>query len=124
MRVARWNPEKTNKAIYGNAMDRLETLGDAVADKARSLVPVGKSRARYKNGKDWSEREAGALRASIRVVRLKGDPKKNIRVYAGSRKTYYARFVEYGTAKMKARPFLRPALKAAKAMAKAILMGG
>jgi len=49
------------------------------------------------------------------VTRLAGDPKNDVRVYAGGRQSdkltaYYARFVEYGTCYMARRSFLRPAL--------------
>jgi len=93
-------------------MDRLQTIAEHVASDARSRVPVGKDIPQGR-GK-WSKREAGALKKSIRVVRLHGDPKMNVRVYAGNRDVFYALWVERGTVKMKARPFLRPALNAAK----------
>ncbi len=112
MRLANWNPDLASDQEVKNAMDILEMAAEAVADKARSLVPVGKDIAQGK-GK-WSKREAGALKKSIRVVRLKGDPKLNIRVYAGSREVFYARFPEYGTVKMLAKPYLRPSMGAAK----------
>ncbi len=124
MRVANWNAEKVLKGVVAASMDRLEEIGNIIANKAKSLVPVGIDRAQYKTGKDWTARRAGALKASIRVVRLHGDPKRNVRVYAGSRKVFYARFVERGTVKMRARPFLRPALNASKSPAKAILNKG
>ena len=124
MRVANWNAEKVLKGVIAASMDRLEEIGKIIADKAKTLAPVGVDRAQYKTGKDWTARRAGALRDSIRVVRLHGDPKKNIRVYAGSRKVFYARFVERGTVKMRARPFLRPALNASKSEARALLNRG
>jgi len=124
MRIANWNAEKVLKGAIAASMDRLEEIGHIIADKAKTLVPVGKDRPAYGNGKDWTARQAGALRASIRVVRLHGDPKKNVRVYAGSLKVYYARFVEKGTVKMRARPFLRPALNASKSAARALLNRG
>lgn len=61
----------------------------------------------------WTGREPGSLKASVRKVE-KLDRPGNIRVYAGSKKIYYARFVEYGTASTgwggpaKAQPFMRP----------------
>ncbi len=79
-------------------------------------IPAGKGK--------WSGRDAGALRDSIRAVRLYGDDRKNIRVYAGSRKVFYARFVERGTVKMKKRPYLRPALSSSKPEIKRILLYG
>jgi HK97 gp10 family phage protein len=111
MRIANWNPNKITAEIEKKAMDRLEKAGEVVASRARGIVPV----------------KSGKLKASIRVTRLKGDPKQNIRVYAGNRQKdgpFYAHMVEYGTVKMKARPFLRPAINASKSSIKAIMENG
>jgi HK97 gp10 family phage protein len=122
MRVAKWSTKEADMQIQVNAMDRLQEVAEAIAEEARRHVPVGQNVPAGK-GK-WSAREAGALKRSIRVVRLHGDPKKNVRVYAGSREVYYARFVEYGTAKMRARPFLRPAVQAMKSKIGKVFQGG
>jgi HK97 gp10 family phage protein len=120
MRLANWHPEKITAEIEKRAMDRLEKAGEGVAAKACQLVPV----------------DTGTLKNSIRVTRLKGDPKMNIRVYAGNRVkggsmkkgaergAFYAHFIEYGTVKMSARPFMRPALNASKSAIKATLENG
>lgn len=71
----------------------------------------------------WMGREPGSLKASIRKVEKFNRP-GNIRVYAGSGKVYYARFVEYGTASTgwggpaKAQPYMRPSFLAIKGTAK------
>lgn len=123
MRVQNWNPGPITAEIEKKAMDRLETAAGLVAARARMLVPIGKDVPQGK-GK-WSKREAGALRNSIRLTRLKGDPKLNIRVYAGNKKdVFYARFVEYGTIKMPAKPYLRPALNGMGPRIKSILENG
>ncbi len=121
MRVENWHPEVITAEIEKKAMDRLAKAAEVVASKARSHCPVGFTVPKGK-GK-WSGREAGALKKTIRVVRLKGDPKQNIRVYAGNKEVFYARFVEYGTIKMGARPFMRPALNQSKAEIKSIVEG-
>jgi HK97 gp10 family phage protein len=120
MKVSNWHPEVITAEIEKRAMDRLEKAGGVVADRARQIVPV----------------DTGALRNSIRVTRLKGDPKQNIRVYAGNRVkggsmkkgaergAFYAHMVEFGTVKMGARPFLRPALNASKNDIKSIVENG
>lgn len=111
---AKWNPIGPITAeIEKAAMDRLETAAGYVAGMARSLCPVGKDK--YVKGE--LVHRAGALRRTIRVVRLKGDPKLNIRVYAGKYVGNtpiipYARSVEFGTSIMPAKPFMRPAIKA------------
>ena len=111
----KWNPlGPITAAIEKKALDRLETAAEQVAERARVLVP----------------KDTHALEKSIRVVRLKGDPKLNVRVYAGNRKrrkeggAFYAHMVEYGTVKMKAKPFLRPAFNAVKGRVKGIVENG
>ena len=111
MRIANWHPEVITADVEKKAMDRLEKAGELVADRARQKVPV----------------LSGKLRDSIRVTRLKGDPKQNIRVYAGSRQkggAFYAHMVEYGTVKMPAKPFLRPALNECKGRIRGIVQNG
>lgn len=101
MKVVNWSPEKITAEVEKRAMDRLEKAAEVVANAARQKVPV----------------DTGKLKETIRVRRLKGDPKQDVRVYAGSREkggAYYAHMVEYGTVKMKAKPFLRPALNQSK----------
>jgi HK97 gp10 family phage protein len=109
MRVE-WNPEVITAQAEKFIMDRLEVAGEQIAADARQRVPV----------------KSGKLKDSIRVTRLKGDPKLNIRVYAGNRLKdgpFYAHMVEYGTVKMTARPFLRPALNAIKGKLESIIGG-
>jgi HK97 gp10 family phage protein len=105
-----WHPEELTAAVEKHMMDRLEVAGERIAIRARQLVPVA----------------SGKLKDTIRVVRLKGDPKQNIRVYAGNRikgGAFYAGFVEYGTVKMKAKPYLRPALNGIKGQIESIIGG-
>lgn len=123
MRVSNWNPKRFDGEIIAASMDRLEKAAEVVAEEARRRVPVGQGRLKGKRGKDWSAREAGALKKTIRTVRLRNDERRNVRVYAGNREVYYARFVEYGTVKMKARPYMRPALNASKTRIQTILRG-
>jgi HK97 gp10 family phage protein len=117
-----WHPDLASDEITKKAMNRLKRAAETIASKARQKVPIGRD-IPAGAGK-WSKRESGALKKSIRVVRLKGDPKLNIRVYAGSKEVYYARFVEYGTVKMKARPYLRPALNETKSSIIGIMESG
>jgi HK97 gp10 family phage protein len=125
MRVSNWDTGPITAEMEKTMMDRLETVGGLIAARARMLVPVGKDVPQGK-GK-WSKREAGALRNSIRVVRLKGDPKMNIRVYAGnSKEVFYARWVEYGSVHndKPRKPYLRPALNEVKGRIKDIMEKG
>ncbi|HUU40987.1 MAG TPA: HK97 gp10 family phage protein [Desulfatiglandales bacterium] len=122
-RIAFWNPKIADKEVLPNAMKRLEKAGEVVAEKARAKCPVGTvSRPMYKKGRYagqfWTARDAGALKKSIRVVRKYDDKNRNIRVYAGTKKAYYAQIVEYYT------PYLRPALNASKYRIKKVLENG
>lgn len=109
-----WRPEQITAEIEKTAMDRLETAAGYVMGRARQNVPV----------------DSGRLRDSIRVVRLKGDPRLNVRVYAGNRKkreeggAFYAHMIEFGTVKMTAKPFLRPAFNECKGRIKDIVQNG
>ncbi len=107
MRVE-WHPEVITAEVEKYMMDRLEVAGEQIANRARQHVPA----------------DSGKLKDTIRVVRLKGDPKQNIRVYAGNRikgGAFYAHMVEYGTVKMRAKPFLRPALNEIKGRIESII---
>lgn len=111
MRIDHWAPEQITVEIEKKAMDRLAKAGELVAVNARSRVPV----------------KTGKLRDSIRVTRLPGDPKQNIRVYAGNRQKdgpFYAHMIENGTKNMSARPFLRPALNGSRSGIMAIMENG
>jgi len=105
-----WNPKELTAAVEKHMMDCLEVAGEQIAARARQRVPVA----------------TGKLKDTIRVVRLKGDPKQNVRVYAGNRikgGAFYAHMIEYGTVKMAAKPFLRPSLKEVGANIEAIIGG-
>lgn len=122
-RVATWNVEKVNGKIMHKAMDRLEAAGNVIAEKARMKCPVGTiSRPMYKTGRyagcEWTKRDAGALKQTIRVVRKNGDPNLNIWIMAGNKVTFYAQFVEFFT------PFLRPALRGSKSEIRRIISNG
>jgi HK97 gp10 family phage protein len=99
----------------------LRKIGAAVARDAKALCPVG---VEIRSGSTViKEREPGTLRASIRYKLVnKGT---GVQVLAGSkaslvsgggnkyrfRDPFYARFVEFGTSRMMARPYLRPAMR-------------
>jgi tRNA G10 N-methylase Trm11 len=126
MRVENWHPDLASNEITKKAMNRLQKGGELVASKARQKVPIGKDRPPYKTGKEWTARKAGALKNSIRVVRLKDDPKLNVRIYAGNKEVYYARWVEMGSVHNKEprKPYLRPSLHESKAAIMSIMENG
>lgn len=126
MRVENWHPELASDEMTKKAMNRLQKAGELVASKARQKVPIGKDRPPYKTGKEWTGRKAGALKNTIRVVRLKDDPKLNIRVYAGNKEVYYARWVEMGSVHNREprKPYLRPSLNESKTSIMSIMENG
>lgn len=131
MRVENWAPDIITTDVEKKAMDRLAKAGELVAAKARQKFPLGAPPpvVGRKNKKPWMPMSKGDLLKSIRVTRLPGDPKLNIRVYAGFRQeggggVFYAHMIEWGTVKMGARPFLRPALNSSKGLIMSIVENG
>lgn len=113
MKVVGWRAKDVFQGISDQAFANAEIVMDNVVSIARNLCPVGTiSRPQREGGKEWTERKPGSLRATIRRVSRKD--KNNIRVYAGNKKIFYARFVEYGTVKMRKKPFIRPAFQQVK----------
>lgn len=93
-------------------LDRqLHSLPTHVAGKA--LAASVRAGARVVRGavRDKAPVDTGALRANLYVAnkRTGNDAEKTVLVGVRNRKTFYWRLVEFGTRKMAARPFLRPA---------------
>ena len=138
MRVANWRAAEVFESIKNQAMDNANEIMDDVVIAAKRKNdsydhPYSKDRAGgYKiktvsftpktgknkgalvtfQAKTWMGRQAGSLRETIRRVNKRGSG--SVRVYAGNYKVYYARFVERGTYRSDAKPFLRPAFNAIK----------
>jgi HK97 gp10 family phage protein len=90
------------------AIASLRGGGKIIVDAARLLAPVG-SGARYKYPFRGKRRRPGALRRSITQRAKRGFvPTLQIGIRSGA--APHAHMVEFGTSKMAARPFLRPAL--------------
>ncbi|WCP71556.1 HK97-gp10 family putative phage morphogenesis protein [Sphingomonas hankookensis] len=98
------------KAFTADTVQAALTAGaEEIAQEARRLAPVA----------------TGALRDSIQVMSSREDMQSYVKSRAGERivyigsvgsdpdgDVYYARYIEYGTARTAAHPFLRPALAA------------
>lgn len=87
-------------------------------DEVRQRAPVS-SKAHSTKGKKQTY-QPGNLRAAIYQAYMQkesGDKSSKYRISWNKREAFYARFVEFGTSKMAARPFLRPAYDAARAQA-------
>jgi hypothetical protein len=137
-------------------MERVERAAAAIRDEARALITIGKitrvpGRRKYRNKAGhlvesptppiWMERTPGGMKKTIRVVKKKQFDNvmqmdvgsgtfwiegKDVRVYAGNYKTWYATQMEYGRGKWRGGPrsFMRPALKRAEALVRMIIEGG
>jgi len=126
MKVAEWNPNKFDQTFENVAVERLVRAAEVVAGAVRRRCPVGTiSRPMYKTGRyagqPWTARDAGQLKKSVRVVRKKTrsgkafSKKRNVRVYVGHYKAYYASIVEHYT------PFMRPGFEASVGEVKEII---
>lgn len=94
MALARNRIPATRQAIAAAAARGVHRAAGFVADLARQLAPV----------------DTGALRASIRVT--PDQPALRMTVQAGGGVVDYAAFVEYGTSRSPAQPFMTPAARA------------
>jgi HK97 gp10 family phage protein len=84
----------TRKAIEAAAARGVQRAGGYIVDLARQLCPV----------------DTGALRGSIRLE--PEQPALRMTVKAGGGPVNYAHFIEYGTSRSPAQPFLTPAARA------------
>lgn len=71
----------------------LDATANKIADNARRFVPI----------------DTGALKASIRVLSF-GQKDTRYVTAGGAAGVDYAAFVEFGTSKMEAQPYMRPAI--------------
>lgn len=101
----------------GKAMRPAAQAGAQVFyDEVRQRVPV--SAAPHKSGKKTYN--PGTLRKAIYQAfadKESGDGRAMYRVSWNKTHAFYGRFLEFGTSKMAAKPFLRPAFDAAQAKA-------
>jgi hypothetical protein len=130
MRVTNWNPGVVTAEIEKRAMDRLETAAGMIVGRARMKFPLGKpdNLPGRKTKEPWRSMDTGKMRNTIRTVRLKGDPKLDVRVYMGNRDKvngqYWAHILELGSVKLAARPTLRPALSEVRGRIREIVQNG
>ena len=92
--VLTWDDEKAIRAINKATYATNETVAGKIESKAKNLCPT----------------KTGELKASIKASPSKFGEEHGWIVSAyGSRKKFYATFVEIGTSKLSAQPYLRPA---------------
>lgn len=84
--------------------DAMTEVADEILDEAKSRVPV----------------DTGTLKKKLtrQVSRDGMSAKVGVRTKAAKRKAYYGKFIELGTSKMPAQPFLTPAYEVVRPKAK------
>jgi len=91
---------------FKNAVEK--KAAQNIEKQAKQFCPVGKT-IKTSSGKSWQSKAPGTLRNSIKARKSKFKGGGWI-VTAGSHDAFYSGFVELGTKKMTASPYLRPAL--------------
>ncbi len=109
-----WHDQELVAIVETTARKSLRKGAQAVARAAKARCPVGiETRGTAKKGssagKFWTERTPGSLKKSIRARSSK--KKLSAQAIAGNKQVWYARFVEFGTSKTLAQPFMRNALE-------------
>ena len=128
-----WNPKLAESEIMGNAMERIKKAADVMADEVKKNTPVGtEGRPMYKTGpyknKYWTARDAGALKASVRVTEsddsdFSKEINRNVWIMCGNTKAYYGKIIEFGINGNQYKGFFRKSINKAKVRAKNVLMG-
>ena len=130
MSEIKFNFEQYDGQIAKASMDRLRKAADIIRDAAKAKCVVGTVTREVKAGqKFWMERTPGAMRDTIRTVEKKGAHGlvgRDVRVYAGNKKTWWATQMEFGRGGWKggAKPFMRPALRSTKSEVQAVIENG
>lgn len=90
-------------------------------DEAAKNAPVGD--VERESPKKWQSRKPGSLRAGIKISMQRNFKKAAVTmVVRHSAKTFYGKFVEFGTKHMPAKPFMRPALQSEFERAKTVFV--
>ena len=102
MPIDEWNDRVIMERTGSRTEQILDTIGFMIEGDAKRLTPV----------------DTGRLRASIAHIVVQ--QRNTLAVRVGT-SVHYAAYVELGTVKMAARPYLRPALETNKAKARLML---
>ena len=135
MKVKFWDWKQADRVVLKNGRARSLKAANVLAKAVKAKCPVGTiSHPMYKTGKlagqDWTKRDGGSLKRSVRVTEKKekfgidvmqfaglgtlGGP----RVYIGNYFSWYAAIVEHYT------PFIRPTAEGMRSEIKSILENG
>ncbi|MPR62760.1 HK97 gp10 family phage protein [Ochrobactrum intermedium] len=91
----------------------LEQSADEIVELAKSLVPEDTGELRESIGWTYGKVPRGAMTLG-KVFASKLATDLTITIYAGNSEAYYARWVEFGTQKMAARPYFYVSYRANK----------
>ena len=126
-RLVNFKLEKYDQQFMRAGLDRMErAMGELQMQAVLKIVKsYDNRRPVYKTGKDagkiYTARDYDIMAKTIRVVRR--DDKKDVRLYVGNFKTWWAVQMEYGRGAWKGgpKPFLRPAITASRGKMQMIL---
>jgi HK97 gp10 family phage protein len=113
-----------DKALLNPLQKKLVAVGFMVEEEAKRLSPVNTGRLRASISTNWSE--SGMTEGNIGAEAEEGDgvkepfSKENFTVVVGSN-VEYAPYMEFGTSRVSAHPFLRPALEKYSALIEKLL---
>lgn len=103
--VTEWNADKLLAQVSGQVINGMDRACSFAAEQARSRAPVGAT------GKIQRLVDYEVVPKGNDVVGRVGVSKgKDSGASASQGEAFYWRFHEYGTKKMRARPFIRPAV--------------
>lgn len=105
-------PERTRGKLVTSAV---RTGANVVKKEIKARAPVGTEptlRKRTKKNGEVVQADYGRLRDNIKTMLKKAE--KNVTISVGIGRAYWGMFLEFGTSKMAARPFIRPAFDASK----------
>jgi HK97 gp10 family phage protein len=93
----------------GNLRDSIQAYPGGAPDFGTSgVIQIASKKPRKKRGKSAAASRSAARAASGASVT---DPELTVDVVAGNSKTYYARFVEFGTSSTTPQPYFYPAVR-------------
>lgn len=95
----------------------METSADEIVSLAKGLVPADTGSLRDSIGWTWGKAPKGVLTLG-KVKSDAVDSGFTITIYAGNSEAFYARWVEFGTQNMTARPYFYPSYRALRRRAK------
>lgn len=94
-------------AVRGEIRAAMERGANEIVALAKTLVPVDQGDLRDSIGWTWGDAPTGSM-----ALAQGGTADMRLTIYAGDSQAFYARWVEFGTARMSAQPFFFPAYRA------------